>query len=149
MAQPFMTLLKDGQDYLKTWPMKKELYALFPECRVIAGTRFAMKVMPPVSILACAVLFNTQGQSYLPQIIAIGLFFMSIPVQGLLWLGHRANQQLPPSLRQWYQDIHAKMRLQGCKVTAARSRPRYMELATLLKNAFDDMDSAFTQSWFR
>lgn len=149
MSQPFTTLFKDGQDYLKTWPMKKELYALFPECRVIAGTRFAMKIMPPVAVMACAVLFNTQGQAYLPQIIAIGIFFMSIPMQGLLWLGHRANQQLPPSLRQWYQDIHAKMRMQGCNVAAQKSQPRYMELASLLKSAFDDLDSAFTQSWFR
>ncbi|MEW9796691.1 terminus macrodomain insulation protein YfbV [Alteromonas sp. CYL-A6] len=148
MAQSLMTLLHDGQQYMKTWPMKKELYPLFPECRVVGGTRFALKVMPPAAVLVCAVLFQLQGSAHLPQTLAIGLFFMSLPVQGLLWLGHRANQQLPPALRQWYRQIHDRMRQQGCNVHVPPSRPRYIELARLLKNAFDDLDSAFTRNWF-
>ena len=49
MAQSVTTMLKDGQEYMKTWPLRKELYALFPDCRVVAATRFAIKVMPPLA----------------------------------------------------------------------------------------------------
>merc|ERR1712227_403965 len=30
------------------------------------------------------------------------------PMQGLLWLGHRSDQYLPPQLKSWYQEIHSK-----------------------------------------
>ena len=54
MAQSVTTMLKDGQEYMKTWPLRKELYALFPDCRVVAATRFAIKVMPPLAVLSWA-----------------------------------------------------------------------------------------------
>jgi uncharacterized membrane protein YfbV (UPF0208 family) len=141
-------MLKDGQEYMKTWPVKKELYTLFPECRIVSATRFAIKFMPPAAVLACAGLLNTFGQDYLPQALTIGAFFLSLPMQGLLWLGHRSNQSLPPQLRTWYMDIHAKMRAQGCAVQALVSRPKYRELAGLLKTAFEDLDKVFTAKLF-
>ncbi len=148
MAQSVMTLFRDGQDYMTTWPVKKELYAHFPECRVVSATRLAVKVMPPMAVLACAAMLNTFGAEYLPQAIAIGAFFLSLPLQGLLWLGHRSNQSLPPQLKHWYHEIHAKMRTHGCQVQSLKSRPRYKELAALLKTAFNDIDKVFTRSWF-
>jgi uncharacterized membrane protein YfbV (UPF0208 family) len=149
MSQSMVTMLKDGQQYLDTWPVRKELFAYFPDCRVVSATRFAIKTMPPAAILACALLLQNMGISYIPQTIAIGAFFLSLPLQGLLWLGHRSNQQLPPALKQWYQEIHSKMRAQGCNVAAIKSQPRYRELAALLKTAFSDLDRVFTQQWFR
>lgn len=149
MAQSVVSMFRDGQDYMNTWPVKKELYAYFPECRIISATRFALKAMPPMAVLACAALLNTFGSDYLPQAIAIGAFFLSLPMQGLLWLGHRSNQLLPPQLKSWYQDIHGKMRAQGCQVQAVKSRPHYKELASLLKTAFDDLDKVFTRNWFQ
>ena len=149
MAQSVVTMFRDGQDYLNTWPVKKELYAYFPECRVIAATKLAMMVMPPIAVLACAVLINTFGMDYLPQAMAIGAFFLSLPLQGLLWLGHRSNQLLPPQLNHWYQEIHRKMRAEGCQVSSMKSRPQYKELASLLKIAFDELDRIFTQKWFQ
>lgn len=148
MSQSVMTLLKDGQQYMKTWPVKKELYTYFPECRVISATKFAIKTMPPAAILSCALLLQHLGSDYLPQTIAIGAFFLSLPMQGLLWLGHRSDQYLPPQLKSWYQDIHAKMRSQGCNVSSAKAKPKYRELAQLLKTAFNDLDSVFTKQWF-
>lgn len=148
MAQSMVTMLKDGQDYMNTWPVKKELYSLFPECRIVSATRFAIKFMPPAAVLACAGLLNTFGSEYLPQALTIGAFFLSLPLQGILWLGHRSNQHLSPQLRHWYLDIHSKMRAQGCAVQSVKSRPKYMELAKLLKTAFDDLDKVFTQQWF-
>ncbi len=102
MSQSVITMLKDGQHYMKTWPVKKELYAYFPECRVVAATRFAIKTMPPAAILSCALLLQNMGTDYIPQTITIGAFFLSIPLQGLLWLGHRSNQYLPPQLNSRY-----------------------------------------------
>lgn len=148
MAQSVTTMLKDGQEYMKTWPLKRELYTLFPDCRVVAATRFAVRFMPPVAVLACATMLNTFGTEYLPQALAVGAFFLSMPMQGLLWLGKRSNQTLPPQLRHWYQEILTKMRAQGCAVQNPQHKPRYRELARLLKTAFEDLDKAFTRQWF-
>lgn len=148
MAQTFTSMVRDGQSYMNEWPQRKELYALFPEARVISATRFSMKWMPPISVLCAATMLNTHGANYLPQALAIGAFFLSLPLQGLLWLGHRSNQPLPPSTKAWYQDIHAKMRAHGCEIAAAKARPKYRELAKLLKKAFTEVDRVFTQTWF-
>ncbi|BFT30158.1 terminus macrodomain insulation protein YfbV [Alteromonas sp. D210916BOD_24] len=148
MSQSVMTMLKDGQKYMKTWPVRKELYAYFPECRVVAATKFAIKTMPPVAIICCALLLQNLGTQYLPQTIAIGAFFISLPMQGLLWLGHRSEQHLPPQLKSWYQEIHSKMRTQGCDLASLKSQPKYKELAKLLKTAFNDLDNVFTKQWF-
>ena len=148
MAQSVVTMFRDGHEYMNTWPVRKELYAYFPECRVVAATKLAVVAMPPLAVLACAALLNNFGGEYLPQTIAIGAFFLSLPMQGLLWLGHRSNQLLPPQLKAWYQDIHGKMRAQGCELQSPKSKPHYRELAKLLKTAFDDLDRVFTQKWF-
>ncbi|MGU3846518.1 DUF412 family protein, partial [Vibrio diabolicus] len=36
--------LKDGQNYMEIWPVRKELSAIFPEQRIIKATRFGIKV---------------------------------------------------------------------------------------------------------
>ncbi len=148
MAQSMVSIFKDGQEYMNTWPVKKELYTLFPECRIVSATKFGIRFMPPMAILACAGLLNTFGTDYLPQAITVGAFFVSLPMQGLLWLGHRSNQLLPPQLSHWYREIHSKMREQGCQVQAVKAKPKYSELAKLLKTAFDELDKAFTGRWF-
>ena len=148
MSVSITTMVKDGHKYIKTWPLQRQLYALFPECRVISATKFALKVMPGLGILCVLVLVNNLGWEYLPQSLAMGGIFISLPLQGHLWLGYRANQTLPPSLQSWYQEIAAKMREAGYPVTSTKHAPRYMELAELLKKAFEDMDKAFTQRWF-
>ncbi len=146
--QSLGTMVKDGQDYMKTWPVKKELFALFPECRVVAATKFSLKAMPAVAVMASALMINVLGNDYIPQAIAIFAFFMSLPLQGLIWLGHRSNQVLPPQLKHWYQDIHRKMSAEGCQVQAMKSKPQYKELAKLLKTAFEELDRVFTRNWF-
>lgn len=148
MTQDIGYFFREGQDYMKTWPMQRQLYALFPECRVITATKMAIKVMPALAVIAAAIQLNQLGPDYLPQALATAIFFISLPLQGLFWLGYRANQQLPPSTHSWYLDIHHKMQLQGCHLHAAKSKPRYKELAHLLKTAFDEMDKAFTKRWF-
>ncbi|WP_407075517.1 terminus macrodomain insulation protein YfbV [Paraglaciecola sp.] len=141
-------MLKDGQQYLQTWPMQKQLYSMFPECRVISATKLSIKVMPALAVLTVATLINVQGYDRLPQALALGAFFISLPMQGLFWLGHRSNQRLPPSLNSWYFDIHQKMQLQGCALQSPKSKPEYKELARLLKTAFDELDKTSTKRWF-
>lgn len=121
MSQTFMSMVRDGQHYMKEWPSKKELYALFPETRIISATRFSIKWMPPAAVVCAAVMLEVNGIEYLPQAITIAAFFLSLPFQGLLWLGHRSNQVLPPSIKAWYQEIHAKMREHGCEVAVRDS----------------------------
>lgn len=148
MSQSIGTMFKDGQDYMKTWPMQKELYSLFPECRVIAATKFSVTIMPPLAVLSAAAMVNAYGYEHAPQAIAIAAFFISLPMQGLLWLGYRSNQMLPPALRSWYQEIHQKMRQSGCSLNQPVARPKYKELARLLKTAFEELDRVFTKQWF-
>lgn len=148
MSQSLSTMVRDGQHYMQLWPDQRALYALFPESRVIAATRFSMKVMPPLSVLTAALFIHAYGFEYLPQAIAMAAFFLSLPFQGLIWLGHRSNQLLPPSTRAWYKEIHAKMQAEGCSVQGVKSNPRYVELARLLRTAFDELDKVFTKQWF-
>ncbi|MEP0356362.1 MAG: terminus macrodomain insulation protein YfbV [Paraglaciecola sp.] len=148
MAHTITSMLKDGQQYMQTWPMQKQLYAMFPESRVIAATKLSITVMPALAVLTVAILLNVQGYEKLPQALALGAFFMSLPMQGLFWLGHRSNQPLPPSLNNWYLDIHQKMQQQGCALQSPKSKPQYKELARLLKTAFDELDKTFMKRWF-
>jgi len=148
MAQTLTTLLKDGQQYMHTWPIQKQLYGFFPECRVISATKLSMKAMPPLAVLTVAVSYNYLAFEYLPQAIATAAFFISLPLQGLLWLGYRSNQVLPIATQRWYQDIYHKMQLQGCVLQSPTARPKYKELARLLKTAFDELDNVFTKQWF-
>ncbi|GAB3015886.1 terminus macrodomain insulation protein YfbV [Bowmanella dokdonensis] len=148
MAHSIPGLFKEGQTYMQQWPMQPELYSLFPECRVIAATRFSLKSMPPLAVLVAFLHISVFGMEVLPQAIALAAFFLSLPMQGLLWLGHRANQALPPTLLHWYRDIHLKMRQQGCQLQTPQSRPRYKELAVLLRTAFDELDRVFTRQLF-
>ncbi|MFB1034091.1 MAG: terminus macrodomain insulation protein YfbV, partial [Sinobacterium sp.] len=80
--------------------------------------------------------------------LATGAFFLSLPIQGLMWLGYRSNQNLPPALKSWYLDIHHKMQIQGCALRSPKAKPEYKELARLLKTAFDELDKAFAKRWF-
>ncbi|MCC2604556.1 terminus macrodomain insulation protein YfbV [Planctobacterium marinum] len=148
MAHSFGTILRDGQEYMKVWPRQKQLFSLFPDGKVVLATEFAIKVMPPAAVIAAASLINIHGAEYAPQAIAIAAFFMSLPLQGLMWLGHRSKQSLPPAIKGWYQEIHTKMRQQGCELQSAKARPRYKELAQLLKTAFEELDKVFTRQLF-
>ncbi len=43
---------KNGQQYMATWPMRKELAMMFPEPRYIKATKFATRVMPAVAVMS-------------------------------------------------------------------------------------------------
>ncbi|MEH6555991.1 terminus macrodomain insulation protein YfbV, partial [Pseudoalteromonas tetraodonis] len=85
---------------------------------------------------------------FLPQAIASSLFFISLPLQGLLWLGKRAQTELEPAMLQWYNELFAKMIANGYDAQMGKNKPRYLELAELLKDMFDKMDKTFTKEQF-
>lgn len=142
------TYIKDGREYMRIWPMEKQLFSLFPECRIIAATKFGIQVMPPIAIMVAALQLHYLGMSFLAQALTVSVFFFSLPLQGLFWLGNRANQNLGPSMVAWYKDIYHKMQQQGCALEAIKSKPTFKDLAKLLNTAFKELDKAFTRDLF-
>ncbi|MEI5638388.1 MULTISPECIES: terminus macrodomain insulation protein YfbV [unclassified Pseudoalteromonas] len=145
MQKSLISQVQLGRQYSKEWPMRKELAPLFPEFRVIKATELALNTMPMLAVFTLFLQTTHLGWQYLPQAIAIALFFLSLPVQGLLWLGKRAETPLSPALYSWYTELHQKMVAQGYDTPLSSRKPRYRELARLLKDMFDKMDKAFTK----
>ncbi|MEI8656752.1 MULTISPECIES: terminus macrodomain insulation protein YfbV [Vibrio] len=140
--------LKDGQKYMQVWPMRKELNLLFPESRIIKATRFGIKVMPAVAAISVLTQMSFQNVQAMPQAVVVALFAISLPLQGMWWLGNRANTQLPPALAGWYREIHAKIVETGSALEPIKPKPRYKELAMVLNRAFRQLDKTALERWF-
>lgn len=143
-----LSVIQEGHSYAKTWPMKPELSFYFVEFKVIKATQLASKVLPMLAVLSVCIQYQFLGTDYLPQAITFALFILSLPIQGFYWLGKRSNTPLPAGITSWYRDIHKKMEQQGCFMPKPAMRPKYKELANLLKRAFSEMDKAFTRDLF-
>jgi uncharacterized membrane protein YfbV (UPF0208 family) len=148
MQKSVMSQVQTGRLYAKKWPMRKELAPLFTEFKVIKATELAIIVMPILAMLTLFFQLNYLGSDFLPQAIASSLFFISLPLQGLLWLGKRAQTPLEPAMQKWYSELYTKMVASGYQVQLSESKPRYLELADLLHDMFDKMDKAFTKDQF-
>ncbi|KHT35831.1 terminus macrodomain insulation protein YfbV [Vibrio sinaloensis] len=140
--------LRDGQKYMDAWPMRKELNMLFPEQRIIKATRFGVKVMPAIAAISVLTQMAFNNYDAMPQAVIMALFAISMPVQGMWWLGNRANTQLPPSLAGWYREIHQKIVESGFALEPMKARPRYKELAHILNRAFSQLDKSALERWF-
>ena len=140
--------LRDGQKYMDTWPMRKELSLLFPDQRIIKATKFAIKVMPAVAAISVLTQMTFNNVAYLPQAIVVAIFALSLPLQGMWWLGNRANTLLPPSLASWYRELNDKIVESGGSVEPIKSRPRYKELARVMNRAFRQLDHSALERWF-
>ncbi|MCE0496195.1 terminus macrodomain insulation protein YfbV [Vibrio salinus] len=140
--------LKDGQKYMDTWPLRKELSAIFPEHRIIKATKFGLKVMPAVAAISVLTQMVFHNIGAMPQAIVVALFAISLPLQGMWWLGNRANTRLPPSLASWYRELHQKIIESGFALEPARKQPRYKELAFILNRAFRQLDKSVWERWF-
>ena len=144
----FVDSLKDGQKYMETWPMRKELNMLFPEQRIIKATRFGIKVMPAIAAISVLTQMVFNHYQSMPQAVIIALFALSMPIQGIWWLGQRANSKLPPALVTWYSEIYQKVIESGFALEPIKSTPRYKELAKLLNRAFRQLDKSSLERWF-
>jgi uncharacterized membrane protein YfbV (UPF0208 family) len=140
--------LKNGQRYMETWPMRKELNPLFPEQRIIKATKFGIKVMPAVAAISILTQMTFSNAQAMPQAIVVALFAISLPLQGIWWLGNRANTPLPPSLAIWYRELHQKIIETGCALEPVNAKPRYRELAVILNRAFRQLDKNALERWF-
>lgn len=148
MQKTLMVQIREGQKYSKLWPDCIELAPIFIERRVIKATQLAMLVMPALALISMLVHIQHFGVEYLPQALACSLFFLSLPIQGLMWLGKRSDTDLPPGLAHWYREIKVKMQENGHQPRISSARPKYFELASLLKEMFEKMDRAFTRDMF-
>ncbi|MCF7509544.1 terminus macrodomain insulation protein YfbV [Vibrio sp. D54] len=140
--------LKDGQNYMEIWPVRKELSAIFPEQRIIKATRFGIKVMPAVAAISVLTQMAFNNYHALPQSIVVALFAISLPLQGIWWLGARSNTKLPPSLASWYRELHQKILETGFALEPVKACPRYKELAIILNRAFRQLDKSSLERWF-
>lgn len=98
---------KSGQSYMYICPQDKELAFSFPEIKIIKYIKTATKYLPPV-IIALLV-----WQYYMPAQIAVTvitiLFAVSLPIQGIFWLGRRAQSPLPLNLIDCYNHIKSQL----------------------------------------
>ncbi|MCG7489106.1 MULTISPECIES: terminus macrodomain insulation protein YfbV [Vibrio] len=140
--------LRDGQKYMDTWPMRKELNLLFPEQRIIKATKYGVKVMPAIAAISVLTQMVFSNYQSMPQAVIIALFAISLPIQGMWWLGSRANTQLPPALAGWYREIHEKIVESGLALEPMKKQPRYKELAHILNRAFRQLDKSALERWF-
>ncbi|MFP1735597.1 terminus macrodomain insulation protein YfbV [Lonsdalea quercina] len=134
-------ILKLGQHYMKTWPADKRLAPVFPENRVVRTTLFAIRFMPPLAVFTLSWQVALGGQ--LGPVVATALFALSLPMQGLWWLGRRAITPLPPSLLQWFHDIRQRLLEAGLALAPLEEKPTYQMLADVLKRAFKQLDKTF------
>ncbi|AWK42795.1 DUF412 family protein [Photorhabdus laumondii subsp. laumondii] len=130
-----------GQQYMKTWPIEKQLAPMFPENRIIKATRFGIRFMPPLAIFTLTWQIALGGQ--LGPAVATALFACSLPMQGLWWLGKRASTPLPAALLKWFHEIRDKFAAAGITMAPVQQTPTYQSLAELLKRAFKQLDRSF------
>ncbi|AWB67747.1 DUF412 domain-containing protein [Saccharobesus litoralis] len=147
MKKSLIDTIQNGREYINEWPVKRELYSLFPECRVIKATQFALLVLPVVALLSFVLQYSYLGSEYIPQALATSLLIISMPIQGYIWLGNRANQTLPLNLLNWFKELETKLAIEGVEVRYNQAKPRYFELARLLNQAYKKLDSAFSRDF--
>ncbi|MCE0556815.1 MULTISPECIES: terminus macrodomain insulation protein YfbV [unclassified Motilimonas] len=139
--------LQTGKAYMKVWPQRKELNGLFPENLVIKATEFAEKFMPMLAVLTILLQYQVGHEMFWPTTVGMVLFMVSLPLQGLYWLGKRAQSPLPPSLVRWYHQIHQKLAQQSSEenepTKQSVSKPTYGDLASVLNQGFKSLDKAF------
>ncbi|MBW3696522.1 DUF412 domain-containing protein [Vibrio sp. T187] len=140
--------LKDGQKYMDLWPVRKELNAIFPEQRIIKATRFGIKVMPAIAAISVLTQMAFNNYQAMPQAVVMALFAISMPLQGIWWLGNRSNTVLPPALASWYRELYQKIVESGFALEPMKAKPRYKELAAILNRAFRQLDKSAMERWF-
>ncbi|MDP8051953.1 terminus macrodomain insulation protein YfbV [Pasteurella atlantica] len=128
--------LKAGQNYIETLPNQKKLNVFMPDYRFIKWVKFAQKVMPAFACFAIIwqYFLHSPTQFILVNVLITALFALSIPFQGLFWLGRRAKSPLSLSLLKWYEELRIKLMSEQIDVEE-QMMPSYQDFATLLKLA--------------
>jgi hypothetical protein len=136
MRMSVFEIIKLGRKYLQLWPEKVELASYFEEYRAIQVSRLVCKYLPGLTLFIFIIQLYFGGFHALPQAIVYALFILSIPVQALVILGIKADKFLPPGLASWYKEAVAKMNQQGGQIKLSLTKPRYLDLASLLNSSY-------------
>lgn len=122
-----------GQRYLNTFPHQKKLNLFLPDYRLIQWVNFASKAMPAFACFAMIwqYAFTDPYQAISANATITALFALSIPFQGLYWLGRRAKSPLPLWLLTWYEQLRQQLATVSPPI-ADQAVPSYQDFATLL-----------------
>lgn len=128
--------IQAGQRYLATLPNHRKLGLFLLDARVIRLVKFASRFMPAFACfsLLWQYFFSDPTQSILANAVITALFAISIPFQGLYWLGKRAKAPLALSLLDWYENLRQKLLSEQINLDA-NTAPTYQDFANLLQLA--------------
>lgn len=137
--------LQAGQHYLNTLPNQKKLALFLPDYRLIRLVKFASKAMPAFACFALIwqYFFADPEHAITANATLTALFALSIPFQGLFWLGRRAKSPLPLWLLEWYESLRQKLIAERHQI-ADQAVPSYQDFANLLQLA----EKTWGQSYF-
>ena len=141
----FFDVIIQGDRYLQSWPKQKVLNCLFVDSRVVFYTRLTFKWVPAFIFLVISLNILQPVLFSWPTVMTFILFLLGLPIQGLYWLGKRAQVLLPNQLLPWYNAIQEKLYDVREKQVIMQHHPRYLDLALLLKKAFKIGGDEFLQ----
>ncbi len=140
------SIFKQGQRYLRSWPSETKLGMIFPENRIIKSTLFGQKFMPFVAVFAVVwqQIYAKGETTALAIAVLTALFALSVPLQGLYWLGKRAQTPLPSQSAVWFDKICSHLQ-KANEIVEPKAQPTYQDLANVLKKAQQKLPSDFWQ----
>lgn len=138
------SLLQAGQRYLESYPNQKKLALFMPDYRLIRLVKWSSKIMPAFACFAILwqYWFSDPEQSIMANAVVTALFALSIPFQGLFWLGKRAKTPLPLSLLEWYESLRQKLVSQQI-IVEEQALPCYQNFADLLHLAEQHLGQSY------
>jgi uncharacterized membrane protein YfbV (UPF0208 family) len=152
MNKSIFDIIRSGQKFMNLWPKRPELVNYFAEYRSVVVSRYVCHTMPALAIFVMVIQLYLAGFEQLSQALVYGIFILSLPVQALLLLGKKAQQELPPALASWYREGVSKLKEQGStkriteqinkqNIQLSMKRPSYMELALLLNLIYQNRNA--------
>lgn len=102
-----VNIFKSGQLYMRICPQDKELAYSFPEIKIINYIKTAKKYLPPLVIALIVWQYYMHAQIAVTAITI--LFMLSLPIQGIFWLGKRSQSPLPLNLVDSYNHIKSRL----------------------------------------
>lgn len=139
MGQSFFQTLRDGKVYSEKWP-RHSVVAAMTESRIIPMTRKGVSWVPAIAVFNAALTWHFLPSEQFATGIMLSLIMLSLPLQGIYWLGWRSQQKLKPQLKHWYFELTQKLKAQGVPVNSSHHKgPRYMDLALVLRQALDQL----------
>lgn len=104
-------------------------------------TRYAIRFMPPIAVFTLCWQIALGGQ--LGPAVATALFALSLPMQGLWWLGKRSVTPLPLLSSTGFMKFAVNCRSLDGVLAPVEGKPDYQALADTLKRAFKQLDKTF------